>query len=155
MPQAPDTIVLVHGLFLDSRSWEGWAERYRARGTRCSRPRGRGWKPASRSYGATQRRSTKLDVTTIVDHYDQLVRELGSPPIIMGHSLGGTVTSSCSCAARRRSVGVEAATVKGILDLPLSTLKANTGVLANPFNRARRHADREAVPLRLHEHLRR
>ena len=27
-PSAPDTIVLIHGLWVTSRSWEKWAERY-------------------------------------------------------------------------------------------------------------------------------
>ena len=27
-PAAPDTIVLIHGLWVTSRSWEKWAERY-------------------------------------------------------------------------------------------------------------------------------
>ena len=27
-PSAPDTIVVIHGLWVTSRSWEKWAERY-------------------------------------------------------------------------------------------------------------------------------
>jgi hypothetical protein len=33
-PVAPDTIVLVHGLWVTSRSWEKWAERYENKGFR-------------------------------------------------------------------------------------------------------------------------
>jgi pimeloyl-ACP methyl ester carboxylesterase len=42
---APDTIVLIHGLWVTSRSWEKWAERYEARGYRVLTPA----YPASRS----------------------------------------------------------------------------------------------------------
>ena len=28
----PDTIVLIHGLYLTSRSWEHWVKRYESRG---------------------------------------------------------------------------------------------------------------------------
>jgi pimeloyl-ACP methyl ester carboxylesterase len=37
-PAAPDTIVLIHGLWVTSRSWEKWAERYEARGYRALTP---------------------------------------------------------------------------------------------------------------------
>jgi alpha-beta hydrolase superfamily lysophospholipase len=32
MSSTPDTIVLIHGLWMTPRSWEKWAERYRSRG---------------------------------------------------------------------------------------------------------------------------
>ena len=28
MTESPDTIVLIHGLWMTSKSWEHWAERY-------------------------------------------------------------------------------------------------------------------------------
>ena len=36
-PAAPDTIVLIHGLWVTPRSWEQWIERYEGRVTACSR----------------------------------------------------------------------------------------------------------------------
>lgn len=41
----PDTIVMIHGLWMTPRSWERWQERYEAEGTRCTRLHG----PGSRS----------------------------------------------------------------------------------------------------------
>ena len=38
-PAAPDTIVLIHGLWMTPRSWEKWVERYEGRGYRVSNPR--------------------------------------------------------------------------------------------------------------------
>jgi alpha-beta hydrolase superfamily lysophospholipase len=32
MPTAPDTIVLIHGLWMTPLAWENWAERYEERG---------------------------------------------------------------------------------------------------------------------------
>jgi hypothetical protein len=37
-PSVPDTIVLIHGLWVTSRSWEKWAERCEARGHRVLTP---------------------------------------------------------------------------------------------------------------------
>jgi len=38
MSAAPDTIVLIHGLYLDANSWEAWANRYASRGHRVVAP---------------------------------------------------------------------------------------------------------------------
>ena len=32
---SPDTIVLVHGLWMTPRSWEGWKAYYEAKGSGC------------------------------------------------------------------------------------------------------------------------
>ena len=35
---APDTIVLIHGLWMTPRSWEKWVERYEGKGYRVLAP---------------------------------------------------------------------------------------------------------------------
>jgi alpha-beta hydrolase superfamily lysophospholipase len=138
MPPKPDTIVLIHGLYVDSRSWEGWAERYSKAGYQVLTPSWPGLEGGVEELRKDPTPLTKLDVTKIVDHYDAIIRGLDSPPIIMGHSLGGTVTQLLlDRGLGAVGVGIEAATVKGILDLPLSTLKASFPVLGNPFNRGK------------------
>ena len=37
-PTAPDTIVLVHGLWVTPRSWEHWIEHYEGKGYRVLAP---------------------------------------------------------------------------------------------------------------------
>ena len=37
-PSAPDTIVLIHGLWMTPRSWERWVELYESRGYRVLTP---------------------------------------------------------------------------------------------------------------------
>ena len=37
-PTAPDTIVLIHGLWVTPRSWEKWVERYEGQGYRVLTP---------------------------------------------------------------------------------------------------------------------
>ena len=60
----------------------------------------------------------------------------------MGHSTGGTITQILlDRGLGAAGVGICSGTVKGVLDLPLSTLRASAGVLWNPFNRGK------AVPL--------
>ena len=47
-PGTPDTIVLIHGLWLTARSWEHWAERYKSRGYNVLAPSWPGWTWRSR-----------------------------------------------------------------------------------------------------------
>jgi pimeloyl-ACP methyl ester carboxylesterase len=138
MSAAPDTIVLIHGLYLESRSWEGWAERYSSRGHRVLTPSWPGLEAGVEELRRDPTSLTQLDIPKIVDHYDKIVRELDRPPIIMGHSTGGTVMQLLlDRGLGAAGVGIEAATVKGIYYLPVSTLKASFPVLGNPLNRGK------------------
>jgi pimeloyl-ACP methyl ester carboxylesterase len=132
---APSTILLIHGLWMTSRSWEHWAARYEERGHRVMTPAWPGLEVEVEELRRDPSALTRLDVIKIVDHYDRIIRELDAAPIVMGHSIGGTITQllvdrGLSSAA----VGVASATVKGVLDLPLSTLRSAFPVLGNPFN---------------------
>jgi pimeloyl-ACP methyl ester carboxylesterase len=137
-PNGPDTILLIHGLWMTPRSWEKWAERYEGRGYKVIAPAWPGMEAEVEALNADPSPIAKLDVTQIVDHYDGIIRGLDRPPIIMGHSLGGTIVQLLldrNLAAA--GVGVASGTVKGVPDLPLSTLRSSRPVLGNPFNRGR------------------
>lgn len=56
----------------------------------------------------------------------------------MGHSLGGTITQLLlDRGLGAAGVGLASAAVKGVRDLPLSTLRSTRPVLGNPFNRGK------------------
>ena len=142
MAEKPDTIVLIHGLWMTPRSWEHWAERYESRGYKVLAPAWPGMEGEVEALNEDPSPIATLDVEQVVDHYEAIIRELESPPIIMGHSLGGTMTQLLlDRGLGAAGVGIASGTVKGVLDLPLSTLKASSPVLLNPFNRGK------AIPL--------
>jgi pimeloyl-ACP methyl ester carboxylesterase len=138
MPETPDTIVFIHGLWMTPRSWEKWAARYESRGYTTLAP---SWPGLEREVEELRRDPTplkQLDVELVVSHYERIVRELESPPIVIGHSLGGTIMQLLlDRGLGAAGVGVASATVKGIRDLPLSTLRASSPVLRNPFGRGK------------------
>ena len=138
MADSPDTILFIHGLWMTPRSWENFASRYESRGYKVIAP---GW-PGTEGEVEALRRDPSLfdglDLKTVVDHYDRIIRELDAPPIIMGHSLGGTVTQILlSRGLGAAAVGFAPGTVKGVPDLPLSTLRSSFPVLRNPFRRGK------------------
>jgi pimeloyl-ACP methyl ester carboxylesterase len=142
MSAAPDTIVLIHGLWMTPRSWEHWITRYESHGFTVLAPAWPGMEPEVEALNADPSPIATLDVEQVVDHYEEIIRGLESPPIIMGHSLGGTMMQLLvDRGLGAAGVGVSSGTVKGVLDLPLSTLKASAPVLLNPFNRGK------AIPL--------
>jgi pimeloyl-ACP methyl ester carboxylesterase len=135
-PTGVGTIVMIHGLWMTPRSWEHWAERYRSKGYTVLTPAWPGMEVEVEALNADPSPLEKLDVDTIVDHYEQLIRELDSPPIIMGHSFGGGFTQILlDRGVGAAGVGVAPATVKGVRDLPLSTLRASAPLLSHPFRK--------------------
>jgi pimeloyl-ACP methyl ester carboxylesterase len=137
----PDTIVLIHGLWLTPRSWERWIDRYESRGYRVLAPAWPGMEAEVEALNADPSPIARLTVDKVVNHYEDIIIDLERPPIIMGHSFGGTFTQILlDRGLGAAGVGVASATVKGVRDLPLSTIKVAAPALS-PFKQG------EAVPL--------
>ena len=134
----PDTIVLIHGLWLTSLSWEYWAKRYSDRGYRVI---ARSWPGMEGDIDALRRDPsaiTALGVTDIVEHYERIIRELDRPPILMGHSFGGLITEILlDRGLGVAGVAIDPAPVKGIFVLPFASLKSAFPALKNPFEQHR------------------
>jgi pimeloyl-ACP methyl ester carboxylesterase len=136
--QAKATIVLIHGLWMTPRSWEHWVDRYKSRGHEVLAPSWPGMEGEVEQLNRDPSPMKGMGITKIVDHYDNIIRGLGSPPIVMGHSIGGTVLQLLvDRGLGRAAVGIAPGTVKGVPDLPLSTLRSSFPVLGNPFNRGK------------------
>lgn len=136
------TVVLVHGLWMTPLSWEGWVERYEAAGFRVLAPSWPGLEGGVEAIRKDPSPLAGLGIGEIVDHYERIIRGLDEPPIIMGHSFGGTFTQLLlNRGVGAAGVAIDSGPVKGVLGLPLSTLRSARPVLGNPFNR------NKAVPL--------
>ena len=140
--QTPDTVVFIHGLWMTPLSWENWVEHYTDKGYKVVN---RSWPGMEGDIEQLRRDPSKiagLGITEIVDHYQDIIEELDSPPIIVGHSFGGLITQILlDRGLGAAGVAIAPAPVKGILFLPFSTLKVTAPALSNPANIHR------AVPL--------
>jgi pimeloyl-ACP methyl ester carboxylesterase len=86
------TIVLINGLWMTALSWELWVKRYTDKGF-CVLARS--WPGMEGDIEQLRRDPSSfagVGLTEVVDHYEQIVRELETPPIIIGHGVGGLVT---------------------------------------------------------------
>ena len=88
-PAAPDTIVLIHGLWVTPRSWEKWVERYEGKGYRVLAPAYPGFEVEVEALNEDPSPIEALTIPAVVEHLEGIVGELEKPPIIMGHSAGG------------------------------------------------------------------
>src|SRR4029077_20025393 len=76
-----------------------------------------------------------LSIKDMVDHYDKIIRGLARPPIIIGHSFGGLIAQLLlDRGLGTAGVALSTAAPKGVLKLPLSTLRAAWPALRNPAN---------------------
>ena len=138
MPDSVDTIVLIHGLWMTPRSWEKWAQRYESRGYKVVSAAWPGLEVEVESLRRDPTPLTRLNLAQAVGHYEQIIRGLDGAPIIMGHSIGGTIMQLLlDRGLGAAGVGVASWTVGGVRDLPLSTLRSSRPVLGNPFNRGK------------------
>jgi pimeloyl-ACP methyl ester carboxylesterase len=132
------TIVLIHGLWLTPRSWEHWIARYTERGHQVLAPAWPGMEIEVEALRANPSVTDGLGLNTIADYYERIIRDLDEPPIIMGHSLGGTLTQiMLSRGLGLAGVALHPAPVKGVYRLPVSALRSAFPILRNPANRGR------------------
>ena len=137
-----DTIVLIHGLWLTALSWEHWIGRYRARGYRVLAPNWPGLDATIEELRRKPSAMARLGVTEIADHYDHLVRDLGHPPVIVGHSVGGLAAQILlDRGLGAAGVSIAPAPAKGAMARPIPLLRADLAAL-----RLLRH-DQAAIPL--------
>src|SRR6266702_5680748 len=86
------TIVLIPGLWMTALSWENWVKHYTDKGYRVIAANWPGMEGGIEQLRRDPSSFASLGLNDVVDHYEQIIRELESPPIIVGHGVGGLVT---------------------------------------------------------------
>jgi len=139
-------VMFIHGAWLSSGSWENFSNFFKERGYDVSAPE---WPRKEGGVAELREASDDLEglgITEIVDHYEEQIRALREPPILIGHSFGGLIVELLlDRGLGRAGVAMSPAPPKGILVLPFSSLKAAAPALAH---RSKWHG---VVPLTLEE----
>src|SRR4029079_215279 len=152
-------VVFVHGLWLLPSSWDRWVTLFEEAGYVGVTP---GW-PEDPATVAEAREHPQVlagkGIGEIADYEEAIIRRLNRKPVIIGHSFGGLLTmilagrgpaaasvgsrpllsAALGSAAARVSIGPPP--FRGVLPLPISSLRAASVALRNPLNWNR------AVPL--------
>lgn len=128
-----DTIVLIHGLWMTPRSWEHWVPYYEAKGYRVITPTYPGFEIEVEALREHPEIIASLTVPEVVDHLAAEISKLESPPILIGHSFGGTFTQLLTARGLGvASVVIDSAPTEGVLVSPPSQLKSFFPILSDP-----------------------
>src|SRR3954452_11105774 len=135
-------VVFVHGLWLLPSSWDRWARLFEDNGYVALTPR---WPHAPETVEEAAEHPEVFagkSIGQVATHFETIIRALDRKPAIIGHSTGGLLTQILAGRGLAAvSVAIDPAPSRGVLPLPISTLKSSSPVLRNPANRNR------AVPL--------
>jgi non-heme chloroperoxidase len=135
-------VVFVHGLWLLPSSWDRWAAVFEKAGFTALAP---GWPDDPDTVAEANAHPEVLAHKTIgqvADHFEEIVEALDKKPAIIGHSFGGLLAQILAGRGLAGvTVAIDPAPFRGVLPLPISSLKSAWPVLGNPANRNR------AVPL--------
>ncbi|WP_423832826.1 alpha/beta hydrolase [Streptomyces manipurensis] len=134
--------LFIHGLWLLPTSWDRWAAVFEDAGFA---PVLAGWPDDPETVEEANAHPEVFagkSVGQVADHFCDLIGKLERKPVVVGHSFGGLITQiTAGRGLSRASVAIDPAPFRGVLPLPLSSLRAASAVLGNPANYHR------AVPL--------
>ena len=138
MADSATPVVFVHGLWLSASSWQPWVDLFRENGYAPVAPEWPGTPESPEEARAHPDRIPPSGIKDVADHYAKVIESLPSKPIVIGHSFGGLVTQLL--LGRGLAVGavaIDPAPIKGVLNLPPSSLRVASVALRNPANRNR------------------
>jgi pimeloyl-ACP methyl ester carboxylesterase len=119
------TIVLINGLWMTALSWEHWVKRYAEKGYQVIARSWPGMEGDLEQLRPNPSGFASLGLTEIVDHYERIIRDLETPPIIIGYGFGALVTQILLDRGwGAAGVAIAPAPMKGILRVLIPTLRA-------------------------------
>jgi pimeloyl-ACP methyl ester carboxylesterase len=128
-------VIFVHGLWLHATSWDPWIEYFGAHGYRATAPGWPGDRPTVEEARGYPDSVAGYGIQDVADHYTKVLADLPETPILIGHSFGGMIVEKLlSDNNGVAGIGIDAAQIKGVLPLPLSSLLSALPVLRNPAN---------------------
>ncbi|MFF1697794.1 alpha/beta hydrolase [Streptomyces sp. NPDC058257] len=131
-------VVFVHGLWMLPSSWDLWAAHFDAAGYA---PVALSWPGDRDTVAEARQRPDALagkTVGMVADHLAGLIGGLERKPAVIGHSVGGLLTQILAGRGlSAASVAIDPVPFRGIMALPLSTLRSLRPVIGNPANRKR------------------
>lgn len=128
------TIVLVHGMFVNPKSWEDWKPFFEAQGYTVHTPANphHAGEPADLRANVNQG-LRQVDFKDVVDNLVRFIDTLPEKPILIGHSLGGlTVQKLVELDKAVAAVVIDSVPPLGVITTKWSFLKSLWPVI-NPF----------------------
>jgi pimeloyl-ACP methyl ester carboxylesterase len=131
-------VVFIHGLWLLPSSWDRWAQLFEEAGYAAVQP---SWPDDPETVEEARANPDVLAKKTlgqVADHVAEVIGKLNKKPAVMGHSTGGLLAEMIADRGlSAATVAIDPGPFRGVLPLPISTLRVSWPVLRNPRNRGR------------------
>jgi pimeloyl-ACP methyl ester carboxylesterase len=131
-------VVMIHGLWLLPSSWDNWVTLFEENGYAPVTPV---WPDDPDTVEQARAHSEVLAKKTlgqVADHTAEVIGKLNKKPVLMGHSTGGLLAQMLADRGLSAvTVAIDPGPFRGVLPLPVSTLKVSWPVIRNPLNRGR------------------
>lgn len=138
MSETKIPVVFIHGLWLAASSWQPWIDLFTERGFDPIAPPWPGEAPTVDESRANPEAAAGYGIDAVTSHFANIIDTLPANPIIIGHSFGGMIAEKLLGQNRGiAGVAIDAAQIKGVLPLPLSSLRSTLPVFKNFANEKR------------------
>lgn len=132
----PTPVLLIHGLWIHSTSWQNWMEVYQQAGYRPMAP---GWPGDGDTVAATRQNAVAVanqGLEQITESYRRVIDSIDAAPVVVGHSFGGLIAQKLLADRyARAAVAIDPGQIKGVKTVPLAQIRSGLPVLANPGNK--------------------
>jgi pimeloyl-ACP methyl ester carboxylesterase len=129
-----NTIIFIHGMFQNPKSWDNWIRFFEARGYNCIAP---AW-PLHEGEPAQLRDNPPaglgdLELQTIVNNIEDVIASQTEKPIVIGHSVGGLIVQlMLEKGIVEMGVAIDSVAPNAMLSFDWGFMK-NSALIANPF----------------------
>jgi non-heme chloroperoxidase len=131
-------VVFIHGLWLLPSSWNNWVDSFEEQGYASVTPDWPDDPETVEQARANPEVLAKKTLKQVADHTEDVIRGLTEMPVVMGHSTGGLLAQMIADRGlSATTVAIDPGPFRGVLPLPVSTLRVTAPVLWNPLNRGR------------------
>jgi non-heme chloroperoxidase len=131
-------IVLIHGLWVLPSSWNNWLEYFEQEGYAGLNPDWPDDPETVEEARANPDVLAKKTLKQVANHTAEVINTLEKKPAVMGHSTGGLLAQMIAGRGlSAATVAIDPGPFRGVLPLPVSTLKVTAPILRNPRNRGR------------------
>jgi non-heme chloroperoxidase len=131
-------VVFIHGLWLLPSSWDQWAQLFEDAGYAPVTPSWPGDPETVEEARTAPEALAGKTIGQVADHTAEVIGKLERKPAVMGHSTGGLVAEIIAGRGlSAATVAIDPGPFRGVLPLPVSTLRSSLPVLKNPLNRRR------------------
>lgn len=129
-------VVFVHGLWLRPEGWRDWRWLFESEGFAAVAPAWPGEAPSLAAARAEPHRLAGRSVADVLEHSAAVIARLDRKPVLVGHSLGGLVVQQLAARGlAAATVAVAPAPHRGVLPLPVSSVRSVWPVLRDPRQR--------------------